>query len=304
MLKNILPVRFNRSLDFLRLDKLSEIRLRAGQPTVLNYGGRYYLGENGLADSEKEALCITSQELNDVIFRACECSVYAHNEELKQGFITLSNGVRIGICGEVVTEHNEVKTIKNFSSLNLRFPHEVKNCCLNVLKYLYNEKGVFNTLIVAPPGAGKTTFVRDLAVNFSDKFIAKNVLVVDERNELGAVIDGKAGLYLGKFTDIISGSDKQFGIINGIRTMTPDVIILDELITSSDFEAIKYVVGCGVNVVATTHSKDIFDLQNKVFFHDLLKNNVFERFVVLSNRRGVGTIEAVYDRNHTCLYCA
>ncbi len=304
MLKNILPMRFNRSLDFLKVDKLSEIRLRVGQPTVLNYGGRYYLGENGLADNEQNSLKVASQELNDIIFRACECSVYAHNEELRQGYITLNNGVRIGICGEVVIENNEVKTIKNFSSVNIRIPHEIKNCSLNALPFLYDESGVYNTLVIAPPGAGKTTFIRDLTANLSDKFIAKNILVVDERNELGAVLNGKAGLYLGKFADVFSGANKQFGIINGIRTMTPEVIVLDELITAQDFEAIRYTMGCGVKVIATTHSKDLFDLAHKPFFKDLLKENAFERFVVLSNRRGAGTLEGVWDKNNTCLYCS
>ena len=260
MLKDVLPARFLRALDFLQMDKLNEIRLRVSFPTIVYYGGRYFLGENGLADSSKDALCATAQELNDIVYRACECSVYAHNEELKQGYITIAGGVRIGICGEVVVDNGTIKTV------------------------------------------GKTTFIRDLAMQLSNKFISRNLLVVDERNEIAAVINGKPSLNIGQYADVYSGANKQYGIINGIRTMTPDVIILDELITAADLQAINYVAGCGVRFVATSHSSDIYDLQKKPLFREVLKDNLFDRFVVLSNRKGKGTLEGVWDKNYTCLY--
>ena len=303
MLKKILPTRFMRSLDFLQVDRLNEIRLRANCPTIVYYGGKYFLGENGLADSSKDALNVTSQELNDIVFRACECSIYAHNEELKQGFVTLQNGIRIGICGEIVTDKGTIKTIKNFSSLNIRIPREVKNCSLTALPYLHNENGIFNTLVVAPPGAGKTTFIRDLSAQLGDKFIAKNLLIIDERNEISATCNGRASLYVGKYSDIYSSCSKEFGIINGIRTMTPDIIVLDELANKSDIEALYNAVGCGVKVIATTHSKDYNELQSKPFFRELLKMAIFERFVVLSNAKGPGTLDNIWDENNTCLYC-
>ncbi len=303
MLSNILPNRFSHSLDFLNVDKLSEIRLRVNSHTVINYGGRFYLGENGLANDKKDALIINGKELSDIIFKACECSIYAHNEELKQGYITLNNGVRIGICGEVVLDKDTVKTIKNFSSINIRIPHLVKNCSLNVLPYLHNEFGAMNTLIIAPPGAGKTTFLRDFATLLSDKFIAKNILIVDERNEICANLNGKPTLYIGEFVDVYSGCSKSFGITNGIRTMSPDVIFLDEIVNEQDVLALKSVVGAGVKFVATTHSKDLEDLHSKFAFREVLKEKIFDRFVVLSERKGAGTIEGVWDSQENCLYC-
>ena len=302
MLSKVLPPRFSHALDFLDVNKLNEIRLRVGYPTIIYYGGRYYLGENGLADAEGDALTVTAQELNDLVFRACECSVYAHNEELKQGFITLSSGVRLGICGEIVLDNDKIKTIKNFSSINIRIPHAVKNCSLNALPFLHDSDGVKNTLVIAPPGAGKTTFIRDLATHLSDKFITRNLLIVDERNEISASVDGRASLYVGKYTDIYAGSPKQFGIINGVRTMSPDAIILDELATKEDIEAVNYVAGSGVKIIATAHSKDIYDLQNKPSFANILSCKLFDRFVVLSCRKGVGTIEGVWDKNNSCLF--
>lgn len=303
MLQQILPNRFARSLDFLQVDKLNEIRLRVNYPSIVNYGGRFYLGENGISSNENDALCASLQELNDIIFRACKYSIYAHNDEIKQGFVTLQNGIRIGICGEIVSDNNIIKTIKNFSSLNIRLQREIKNCSTNALPYLHNESGIFNILVIAPPGAGKTTFIRDLSAQFSDKFIAKNLLVVDERNEIGAVVEGKPTLYIGAYSDIYSGCSKEFGIINGVRTMAPDVIVLDELANKSDIDALLNVVGCGVKVVATTHSRDFEELQTKPFFEEILKMNIFERFVELSCRKGVGTIEKILDNNKNCLFC-
>ncbi|MBO5102786.1 MAG: stage III sporulation protein AA [Clostridia bacterium] len=303
MLKNVLPARYCHSLDFLNLDKLYEIRLRVNSPTTINYGGRFFLGENGLAETEQEAIISNERELNDIVFKACECSVYAHNEELKQGFITLNNGARIGICGEIVSDNNVVKTIKNFTSLNIRIPHIVKNCSLNALPFLHNENGVFNILIISPPASGKTTFLRDFASQISDKFIARNVLVVDERNEITACNGAKPTLYVGKFTDIFSGCTKQFGITNGIRTMSPEVVLLDEIAEKCDIEALLNVVGAGVKFVASTHSKDLEDLKNKPLFKEFLKLKVIERFVVLSNRKGAGTLEYIFAQDFTCLYC-
>ncbi len=303
MLRQILPARFARSLDFLQVDKLNEIRLRVNCPSIIYYGGRYFLGENGVSNTSNDSLRATAQELNDIIFRACECSIYAHNEELKQGFVTLTNGVRIGICGEIVVDNGCIKTIKNFSSLNIRLPREVKNCSLNAVPYLHDENGIFNSLVIAPPAGGKTTFIRDLSAQFSDKFIAKNLLIVDERNEIGAVVNGKPTLYIGAYSDIYSGCSKEFGIVNGMRTMAPDVIVLDELANKNDIDALLNVVGCGVKVIATTHSRDLNELHTKPFFREILKMSVFERFVVLSCRKGAGTIENIWDKNNTCLYC-
>lgn len=302
MLLSILPDRLHRALENLNIDKLTEIRLRVNLPVVIEYGGRRYLGEHGITPEKKDAILMTAQEVYDIVFRACESSIYAYNEEIKQGFVTLTNGVRLGICGEIVMDNGQVKTIKNFSSLNIRIPHLIKNCSLGVLQYLYNDTGVFNTLILSPPGAGKTTFIRDLCTHFSDRNIAKNILIVDERREICATQSGASTLYAGSFVDVYSGGIKDQCVTSAIRTMSPELIVLDEISTKADADALLNLVGAGVKFLASTHCDSIEELFHKPILRDFLGYGVVERFVVLSTRNGQGTIEYVFDKNRSCLF--
>jgi len=197
----ILPKRFATALASLDKDKLNEIRLRVGLPTSINYDGWSYLGESGISNSENSLIPLY-EELQDIVFKACECSVYAHNEELINGFITYKGG-RIGLSGDVVTEGEKIVTIKNFSSLVIRFIHAKVGCSLPALKYLL-DNGLLNTLVISPPGCGKTTFIRDLTLQLSQIGIEPNILVVDERGEIAAVESGKATLFVGANVDVLS----------------------------------------------------------------------------------------------------
>lgn len=302
MLHNIMPKRINRALSTINFDKLTEIRLRVGLPIVIEYGARCFLSDVGISQNEGDAMRPTASELYDIVYRACESSIYAYNEEIKQGFVTLGNGVRIGICGDIVLDNGQVKTIKNFSSLNIRFPHLVKNCSLNILKYLYSDTGVYNTLVLAPPGAGKTTFIRDLCTHFSDRHITKNILVIDERREICAMQNGAAAIYAGNFIDVYSGGIKDLCVTSAIRTMSPELIILDEISTRADADALLNLVGAGVKFLATTHCASIDELFTKPILYEFLSCGVVDRFVVLSTRNGVGTIDYVFDKNKSCLY--
>ena len=301
MLSDILPPRFIRALDFLHHNGLREIRIRVGQPVIVDFGSLFYLGENGLTDDKEKALICLYQELEEIVFKASEFSIYAHNEELKQGFISLAGGYRVGVCGEIVYENNQIKTLKNFSSVNIRVPHEVKNCSLNSLPFLYNEQGVYNTLIIAPPGAGKTTFLRDLCFQYSSRFITKNNLIIDERGEIASVINGRPQFEVGENTDVYTRCSKKFGLENGIRTLTPEVVFMDELARPEDIDALDYAIGAGVKIVATAHSSSIGEILSKPYFSHILKNKVFKRFVVLSSRDGAGTFEGIYNENQICI---
>lgn len=303
MLKEILPeVILNSINQNLTWDKLYEIRLRCDKPCTINYGGSYYfLGLNGLVKNEDEAIFSTASTLENIVLKASNNSIYAYNNEIKQGFLTLNNGIRIGISGEIVAENNKIKTIKNFSSLNIRISHQIKNCCLKIFDKLFLDNNMLDTLIISVPGAGKTTFLRDIAFQLGKQNYPFNLLIIDERGEIASVCEGKAGLDVGKFTDVISYSTKQYGFEMGIRAMSPNIIFTDEIATEQDANAILYAIGCGVKVIATTHSNGIKELFLKTNFNELLNKKAFKRFVVLSNRNGPGTIEGIYDENFNYL---
>ena len=303
MLKTILSSRIYKAITNINPKAIIELRLRTNKPIQIRTTQWFYLCLNGLTMNANEALACTQQELEDLVFCACNHSVFAHNDELKQGFLTLTNGMRIGISGELVFENGEPKTIKNFSSVNIRFAKEIKNCSLKALKFLCEDDKFLSTLVVSPPNCGKTTFIRDLCYQLSSRKIENNLLVVDERNEICASLGGVPSFDLGESVDFYSYATKKFGIINGIRTMSPDVIVVDELATKEDLEALLYAVASGVKIIATVHSQDYQSLALKPLFDGLNLGDIFDRFVVLSNQNGIGTVESIFNKAGLCLYC-
>ena len=276
---------------------LNEIRIRVDKPIVVFVKGQaYFLGNNGLVTSEENAIIATKQMVEDIIFRASEFSVYSINEEIKKGFIVLKGGERLGIAGTLVCEKGEIKTLNNFTSINIRIPHEIKNCSLDAFSFLVGEDGVKNTLIISPPGGGKTTFIRDFVNQLSIRNLSFNVLIIDERGEIAG---DNGELNVGKFSDIIAFSDKKTGFMQGIRAMNPHIIVTDEIGGDEDIKAIKYAGNCGVKVIATIHAGSLEELKAKEGFEDL--KNTFERYVLLSKRNGPGTIEGVYNENFSRL---
>lgn len=276
---------------------LNEIRIRVDKPIVVFVKGQaYYLGNNGLVTSEENAIIATKQMVEDIIFRASEFSVYSINEELKKGFIVLKGGERLGIAGTLVCEKGEIKTLNNFTSINIRIPHEIKNCSLDAFSFLVGEDGIKNTLIISPPGGGKTTFIRDFVNQLSIRNLSFNVLIIDERGEIAG---DNGELNVGKFSDVIAFSDKKTGFMQGIRAMNPHIIVTDEIGGDEDIKAIKYAGNCGVKVIATIHAGSLEELKAKEGFEDL--KNTFERYVLLSKRNGPGTIEGVYNENFSRL---
>lgn len=304
MLNKILPSKISKGLTKIDWDRLYEIRLRAGLPATVNVSGKYYfLGEMGVCFNEDEAVIVSKEELENFIFRASECSIYSVNEQIKEGFITISGGIRIGLAGTLVEEAGNIITLKNFSSVNIRIPHEVKNCALTAIKYLIGEDGFKNTLVISPPGAGKTTFIRDVACQLSNLNIAYNLLVLDERFEIASNVNGENKLNVGKFTDVLSGVTKQFGFECGIRSLRPDIIFTDEIASMEDAKAIEYAVNSGVRVVASVHAQNLTELKRKKAFESIIQNGLFQRYVVLSCVDGPGTYAGIYDEKFSCLYC-
>lgn len=299
MLDKILPTDlFEIISKTIKYTFLFEIRLRLSKPIVINYGNKFYfLSPEGLCGDENNAIICTKNLIDSVVMKASNFSLYSVNEDIKRGFITLNSGIRIGLCGEVVEENGFVKTIKNFNSLNIRFPHEVRNCSLNVFNFVVDAGQVLNTLVLSSPGSGKTTFIRDLCYQIGKRNYPLNLLILDERNEISSLNKGEPSMDVGKFTDIYQFSNKKMGFENGIRSMNPHVIVTDEICNKEDVESLIYACNSGVNIIATTHAKDIVDLKEKKLFSEILTKKVFKRFVVLSQKNGVGTIDGVFDEN-------
>ena len=300
MLTKLMPHELMNAIKKLNIAKLTEIRLRVGKPVIVHYGGIYYLSNEGVTDVLSKSIMTKKNMIDFIISSACDDSLYAYNDEIKNGFLTTTGGIRIGLAGQCVNDEKSVKTIKNFSSINIRIPHEVKNCSLKVLEFV-TEPHLQNTLIMSPPGAGKTTLLRDLAFQLSQKCLL-NVLVVDERNEIANCVNGIAQFELGVLTDVMTNCSKQFGLENGIRSLSPNVVLTDEIANKNDVNSIEFALSCGVNVIATTHCSDIYSFKRKKDFEKIVENSMFERYIVLSSKNGFGTLEGVYDRNFKCLY--
>ncbi len=294
MLEKILPDNIYKILaEKISFKALNELRFRENKPIVVILNGqRFFLGNNGLTSSLNEAIFSSKIMIEDIIFRASECSIYSVNEQIKKGFIVTKGGIRLGIGGDYVEENGVPKTMTNFNSINLRFPHEIKNCSLPVFHYLVENDNVLNTLVLSPPSAGKTTFLRDFVYQLSNKNYAYNVLVLDERGELDL-----GNLSLGNFVDKISFARKKIGFENGIRSLSPNLIVTDELGTKEDVDAVIYASNCGVGVLASAHCDTIENFVKKDGFKELISLKIFKRFIVLSSREGPGTIEGVYNEN-------
>ena len=304
VLFEILPETLKAPFSRLPHERVYELRLRCGKPAVVTMAGRsFYLSQGGLTNNAHEAITPSRTELETIIHKACNYSVYAANEQIIQGFITIRGGVRIGICGEVVTERGTISTIKNISSLNIRVPHEIRGCSYKILPYVFEDWRPLKTLIISPPGAGKTTLLRDLAVQICEKYTHLNVLILDERGEIAANYLGENQLDVGTSSDILSGCTKSFGFENGIRSMRPDVIICDEIATPADAEMLKTAAASGVIVIASVHAGSPDEIRAKPHFRDIIENHTFDRYIVLTTRDTAGIIAGIYDRHLKLLSC-
>ena len=280
------------------LDNIFEIRIRLNKPIVVNYLGSYklILSDNGYI---KKPFLATRELIEYILSVATKQSVYAYNDEMKQLFLSYDGGIRIGLCGTVIYDGERVLSLKNISSLCIRFAHEIIDCSKKVINVLCSSEKVKNTLIISPPGMGKTTMVRDISRLLSDTKKIDNILIVDERFEIAG--SGEKMLETGQRSDVLSGCKKSFAFDYALKTMNPKVIITDEISSENDIEAIKRCIRSGVSVIATAHSDGISSLKTKPYFEYLIKEKYFERIVQMSASIA-GKVDAIFDENLRAIY--
>ncbi|MCL1919061.1 MAG: stage III sporulation protein AA [Peptococcaceae bacterium] len=278
-----------------------EIRLRVGYPLLVRTAVRdCFVAADGRLVTPEAARRVTSMDLAQVIERVTFSSMHAAEESLRQGFVTLPGGHRVGVAGEVVLEMGRVRTQKNISAVNFRLATDIHGEHGFLLKQIAaNSKGFDHTLIVSPPRAGKTTLLRLLIRYLSNgvpelALRPRRVALVDERSEIAGMWQGEATFDLGWRTDVLDKCPKGIGIEMMVRTMSPDVVAVDELGGVQDAEAVREAARCGVKMLATCHGDSVEDLSARGVLKPLMETGVFQQVVILSRRKGPGTLERVY----------
>lgn len=301
-LMKIFPVHLREIMMALPMnfERLQEIHLRTEKPLMVRYdNAEYMLGGSGQPVQRRErAYFVTDKDMQEIMTYISNYSMYAYEDEIRQGFITIQGGHRIGVSGKVISEHDHVRSMKYISFLNIRLAHQVRGCADRVLPQLYDNGLFCHTLIVSPPGCGKTTILRDIIRQISDGCGGHpgcNVGVVDERSELAACYLGKPQNDVGMRTDVLDCCPKAEGMLMLLRAMSPQVIAVDEIGSRADIEALEYVMNCGCRLLATVHGSSIEDLRSRPVLCRLVEKKLFDRYIVLSNRGEMGRVEAVLD---------
>lgn len=245
---------------------------------------------------------VTTNAILEVLLNVSKNSIYAIQNDINNGFVIIRGGHRIGISGEVVYVDGKIKNIKNICSLNIRVARQIYGCADKVLPEIIEDGKINNTLIISPPGCGKTTLIRDIIRQISNgipsmKFKGKNVSLIDERGEIASAYEGVASLDVGVRTDIMSNVTKATGMKMMIRSMAPNVIATDEIGKPEDILAIKEAILSGVNVIFTMHGDSITSIIKNKDIKELLDLNIFDKIIILSNGKIPGIIEKVYDTN-------
>ncbi|MDD6214034.1 MAG: stage III sporulation protein AA [Firmicutes bacterium] len=248
-----IPERLRQYLYNISSENLAEVRIRNGAALSLVYtDGIFYLTPRGkVTETCCNALLCTTADIRRGIELITDSSVYAFEEEIKNGYVTIPGGHRVGICGGAVTENGKICCIRSVQSLNYRFAREVIGSADCVMDKILDGGRVKNTIIVSPPMCGKTTMLRDIARQLS--LMGKKVSVVDERDEIAALSGGVPSFDLGANCDVLSGVGKAEGMLMMLRSMSPEVIITDEMGGSEDFAAVREIKKRGVAVITTLH---------------------------------------------------
>ena len=298
VLRDYLPAAWSDSLQALpdhRRDSVQEVRLRADQPvTVSTPQGEWYLCRTGLtALRQRDVFFCTAQTLDECFLRFCQESVYAHETELRQGFLSVPGGLRVGVAGQLTGG-----SLARVTSLCVRLPREHRGCAASLLPFVWSGGEVVSSLLVGEPSSGKTSLLRDLATGLAARRV--RVAVVDERGEL-------AGLNSLSGCDVLTGCSKATGIRQAVRCLAPQVVVFDELGDEEEIEAVAACAHAGVAVVASLHGCDPRVLGGKPAIRCLVEQRVFSRWLFLAGRQTPGQLWACLEpevRGRDVVWCA
>ncbi|WP_052339647.1 stage III sporulation protein AA [Gorillibacterium massiliense] len=311
---NLLPSEIRAIMNKLPKElagELEEVRIREGRPLELVASGKCLFPDSaGETSGGPAAAYIPGRDdcarLLDQLTRH---SLYSFEEELRRGYITVAGGHRVGLAGRTVLEGGQVKLIKDITGFNLRIARQIKGCGTAVLPHLADRDGgsIHHTLVVSPPQQGKTTLIRDLARLLSTGYglggqmrAGRKVALVDERSEIAACMRGVPAFDVGPRTDVMDGCPKAEGMMMMIRSMSPDVMVVDEIGTPEDATAVREAMNAGIRVIATAHGRSLQEVRSRPALKELLDERFFRRFVLL-RRTGKGFDASVYDEHGTRL---
>lgn len=286
-----------RDLPASIIQSVEEIRVRIEQPIEIVCSGK------PIYPSERP---VSAEEAQVLLNRLSQHSLYALEEELKRGYITISGGHRVGLAGKVITEHGFVKAIKEISSFNVRIARQKIGIAEPLIPYLF-QKNWHNTLLIGPPQTGKTTLLRDIARLVSCGVKQRDIPsykvgIVDERSEIAGAIKGIPQHSLGKRVDVLDACPKAEGMMMLIRSMSPQVLIVDEIGRKEDGEAILEAMHAGVQMIFTAHGRSLEDALKRPVMKPLSGLSLFQRYVILSRDKGPGTIQRIYDGSFKEIY--
>jgi len=290
MLKDIikyLPIKFRHLLSGIN-GNIQEVRLRVHKSIGVTINGieRYPQLDGTLSDSSNYGTICTKEDVLNCFDNICNHSVHSYSKEISQGYITLEGGNRVGICGTYVYKGNELSTIKDISSINIRISNEIRGSASSIYRLIdfSQPKGA---LLIGKPLSGKTTILRDLCRLVSNRY---KVSLIDERSEIASIYNGIPQSDVGLKVDIFNGYPKDVGIDCAIRTMSPNIIFCDEIGSKADFTSLKFGAVCGVKFICTAHADSIEQVLKNPNFKDIFSTNIFDYIILLGSDFDIGKV--------------
>ncbi|MDE3839548.1 stage III sporulation protein AA [Bacillus methanolicus] len=289
---NFLPKSIAERLEQIpsfRQKEIEEIRVRINRPLEVTMKGTCMF----------LSYTVQPEDALQLLNKISGYSIYTLEEELKRGYITISGGHRVGLAGKVILENSQVKAIRDISSFNIRIARERIGIADRLVPFLFNN-GWLHTMIIGPPQTGKTTLLRDIARIISTGnedlgFGASKVGVVDERSEIAGCVKGIPQLTFGNRIDVLDACPKAEGMMMMIRSMSPDVLVVDEIGREEDALAIMEAVNAGIKLIMTTHGSSLEEVRKRPSLKNILEQQIFQRFIELSRKDGPGTVTFIKD---------